>query len=338
MRVTDLEFFNRLLDYRNILYICHRNADPDAIGSAFTLAEAIGGTIGVVDECNRVAVNLIEKLEIPVVLCPDPDDYDMTVVVDTSTRGQLNDLKLEKFCLLDHHATTALLDDAEFYIHEETTSTVEIIFRILHAAGIPISEKMGFAMITGIITDTGHLKHANSNTFKTLAEIMDVSGVDYFDALELMAATPQDVSIRIAMLKAAMRCKLERVGDCLIATTHVSSYGGAAASMLTNIGADIAFVGSVKDGRNVRVSGRAKKDMILSGINLGKLMEDVGEKYNGTGGGHSGAAGIDAECSLDELIFDCTEHAKKLLAGDSGKPLLCRKITADHPDEETQTH
>ncbi|MCL2863870.1 MAG: DHHA1 domain-containing protein [Methanimicrococcus sp.] len=338
MRVTDLEFFNRLLDYRNILYICHRNADPDAIGSAFTLAQAIGGTIGIVDECNRVAVNLIDKLDIPFVLCPDPSDYDITVVVDTSTRGQLNDLKLEKFCLIDHHATTALLDDAEFYIHEDTTSTVEIIFRILNTAGIPISEKMGLAMITGIITDTGHLKHADSNTFRTLSEIMDVSGVDYFDALELMAATPQDISIRIAMLKAAMRCKLERVGDCLIATTHVSSYGGAAASMLTNIGADIAFVGSVKDDSSVRVSGRAKRDMILSGVNLGKLMEDVGEKYNGTGGGHSGAAGIDAECSLDELMNDCTEHAKKLLACESSKPLPCRKITADHPDEETQTH
>lgn len=338
MRVTDLEFFNRLLDYRNILYICHRNADPDAVGSAFTLAEAVGGTIGIVDECNRVAVNLIEKLEIPVVLCPDPNDYDMIVVVDTSTRGQLNDLKLEKFCLIDHHATTALLDDAEFYIHEDTTSTVEIIFRILNAAGIPVTEKMGLAMITGIITDTGHLKHANSSTFKTLSEIMDVSGVDYFDALELMAATPQDISIRIAMLKAAMRCKLERVGDCLIATTHVSSYGGAAASMLTNIGADIAFVGSAKDDSSVRVSGRAKRDMILSGINLGKLMEDVGEKYNGTGGGHSGAAGIDAECPLEELMADCTKHAKKLLVCDGDKPLPCRMITADLPDEETQTH
>ena len=165
---------------------------------------------------------------------------------------------------------------------------------------------------------------------------MEVSGVDYFDALELMAATPQDLSIRIAMLKAAMRCEVERVGDCLIATTNVSSFGGAAASMLTNIGADIAFVGSVKDGSSVRVSGRAKRDMILSGVNLGKLMEDVGDKYNGTGGGHSGAAGIDANCPLETLMCDCKDHAKKLLAGDSRTPLPCKVITADHPDEELE--
>ncbi|MCL2142131.1 MAG: DHHA1 domain-containing protein [Methanimicrococcus sp.] len=311
MRVTDLEFFNRLLDYRNILYVCHRNADPDAIGSAFTLAEAIGGTIGIVDECNRVATNFIEKLNIPVVLCPNPKDYDMTVVVDTSTRGQLNDLKMDRFCLIDHHSTVALLDEAEFFIHEDTTSTVEIIFRILETAGIPITEKMGLAMITGIITDTGHLKHANADTFKTLSKIMQVSKVDYFDALELMAATPQDINIRIEMFKAAMGCRVECVGDFIIATTNVQSYGGAVASMLTNIGADIAFVGSAKDDNSVRVSGRAKRDIISNGLNLGRIMEEISEKYNGTGGGHSGAAGIDAECPLDILISECIDCSKK---------------------------
>ncbi|WNY27492.1 DHH family phosphoesterase [Methanolapillus ohkumae] len=333
MRVTDTEFLGRLLDYRNILYVCHRNADPDAIGSAFTLAEAIGGTIGIVDECNRVASNLIDKLDIPVVLCPDPKDYDITVVLDTSTRGQLNDMKLDKYCLIDHHATIALLEDAKFFIHEESTSNVEIIFRMLNRAGLPISEKMGLAMITGIITDTGHLKHANSGTFQTLSEIMIQSNVDYYDALELMAATPQDISIRIAMLKAAMRCKLERVDERLIATTYVSSYGGAAASMLTNIGADVAFVGSTKDNKSVRVSGRAKRDMIATGVNLGKIMEEIGDKYNGTGGGHSGAAGIDAECSLEEIMTYCTDCVKKVIERMAGNKCECQVISMNDPDE-----
>jgi nanoRNase/pAp phosphatase (c-di-AMP/oligoRNAs hydrolase) len=330
MRVTDLEFFNRLLDYRNILYVCHRNADPDAIGSAFTLAEAIGGTIGIVDECNRVAANFIEKLNIPVVLCPNPKDYDMTVVVDTSTRGQLNDLKMDRFCLIDHHSTVALLNEADFYIHEDTTSTVEIIFRILETAGIPITEKMGLAMITGIITDTGHLKHANADTFKTLSKIMQVSKVDYFDALELMAATPQDINIRIEMFKAAMGCRVECIGDYLVAITNVQSYGGAVASMLTNIGADIAFVGSAKDDNSVRVSGRAKRDIISAGLNLGKIMEEISEKYNGTGGGHSGAAGIDAECPLDVLISECMECTKKYLQCSMTGTAICRTISADN--------
>ena len=310
MKVDDIEFVNRLLDYRKILYLCHRNADPDAVGSAFALAYVFGGDVGLSDNCNRVAQNMVDRIGIGVVKNPDPSEYDLVVIVDTSTKAQLNDLPIRKYALIDHHSTTALLDDAEFYIHEDSTSTVEIVFRILEAIGTPICEKVGMALITGIITDTGHLKHAGSATFSTLSRIVKASGVEYFDALELMATTPQDISIRIAMLKAANRSEVERVGNCLIATTHVSSYGGAAASMLTNIGADIAFVGSVKEDGTARVSGRAKRDLVMSGVNLGRIMEDVGDKYNGTGGGHGGAAGIDAVCTLDELMNDCVEKVK----------------------------
>ena len=75
MEVDEAEFFNRLLDYQNILYLCHRNADPDAISSAFALSEAIGGTIGLVDGCNRVASVLIDRLGIEVVDKPNPGAY-----------------------------------------------------------------------------------------------------------------------------------------------------------------------------------------------------------------------------------------------------------------------
>ena len=63
MQVDEVGFYNRLLDYHNILYLCHRNADPDAISSAFALSEAIGGTVGLVDGSNRVASLLVDKLD-----------------------------------------------------------------------------------------------------------------------------------------------------------------------------------------------------------------------------------------------------------------------------------
>src|SRR5665648_337199 len=81
MEVDEAGFYDRLLDYSNILYLCHRNADPDAVGSAFALAESIGGTIGIGDGVNRVAGMLIDQLGIEVVLDPNPADYDFTVAV-----------------------------------------------------------------------------------------------------------------------------------------------------------------------------------------------------------------------------------------------------------------
>ncbi|MDD2439814.1 MAG: bifunctional oligoribonuclease/PAP phosphatase NrnA [Methanosarcinaceae archaeon] len=312
MEVDETEFFNRLLDYQNILYLCHRNADPDAVSSAFALSEALGGTVGLVDGCNRVASILIEKLEIEVVDKPDPADYGLTVVVDTSTQAQLNDIKLQNYSVIDHHTTTTLTDNADFFLHRDTTSTVEIVYDILKAMGAPITRRVGIGMLTGIITDTGHFKHATAETFHTVANIIKYSGVEYGEVLDLMAATPQDISMRIAILKAASRSRMERVGEMLIVTSHVSSFGGSASSMLINIGADVSFVGTEKDG-SVRISARAKRDAVNAGLNLGKLLEDISAEYKGTGGGHSGAAGIEVLGELDEVLCKCRKKTKEIL-------------------------
>ena len=165
MRVDEAEFINRLLDYQNILYLCHRNADPDAVSSAFALSEAIGGTVGLVDGCNRVASVLIERLGIKVVDKPDPSNYGLVVVVDTSTKAQLNEIELTNYCVIDHHTTTALTENAEFYLHRNATSTVEIVYEVLKAMEAPINRRVGIGMLTGIVTDTGHFKHASAETF-----------------------------------------------------------------------------------------------------------------------------------------------------------------------------
>ncbi|WP_292462581.1 DHH family phosphoesterase [Methanolobus sp.] len=329
MQVEELEFYNRLLDYHNILYLCHRNADPDAVSSAFALAEAIGGTIGLVDGCNRVASLLIDRLKIKVVEKPDPAEYDITLVVDTSTISQLNDIKLGKYCVIDHHATTALIENADFYLHRHATSTAEMVFGILKIMGAPIMRRTALGLMTGIITDTGHFKHATSETFKTVSEIVATSGVEYAEVLEMMATTPQDISMRIAMLKCTTRTTMERVDDWLIVNSHVNSFGGAASSMFLNIGADIALIGTSRDN-SVRVSGRAKREAVSAGVNLGKIMEDISVNYTGTGGGHAGAAGIDVVADMDVIVEECKSRIRKVLKGKPNPSICPAVLQEDH--------
>lgn len=322
MQVHEEEFYNRLLDFRNILFLCHRNADADAISSAYALSEAIGGTVGLVDGCNKMAALLIDKLDIKYVNNPNPDEYDIIVVLDTSTTSQLNDLKLNRYCVIDHHSTTALNDNAEFYLHRNTTSTAEIVFDILKYMNAPIMPKIALGLLTGIVTDTGHFKHATSETFKNVSEIISISGVEYADVLEMMAVTPQEISMRIAMLKCATRATIDRINDWLVVCSHVNSFGGSASSMFLNMGADVSFVGTSKDN-SIRVSGRAKREAIYAGVNLGKLMEDISKQYEGTGGGHAGAAGIEViSADMDKLLRECTESVSKILI-DKPNHLIC---------------
>lgn len=311
MEIDEAEFYNQLLDYDNILYLCHRNADPDALGSAFALKEAIGGTIGVIDGCDRVATVLARQLNIEFVSDP-AGEYDLVLVVDTSTLAQLNGFPLKNYAVIDHHASTSLNENSAFYLHRNKSSTAEIVLGVLNIMGAPIMRRAAFALIAGIITDTGNFKHATSDSFKAVAELIELSGIGYSEVMDALSTLPQDISMRIAFLKAAQRSVIERVDDWVIVTSQVSSFGGAAASNLISIGADVAFVAS-KEGDQVKMSARARKCAINAGVNLARLMEEISVKYNGTGGGHEGAAGMDVQGDADQILASCTDYIKKSL-------------------------
>lgn len=312
MEITESEFGNELLAYDKLLFLCHRAADPDAIASSFALAEAFGGTIGIIDGCNRIASLLIDQLGIKVVHNPNPKDFDMTIVVDTSTSAQLNNFPLENYCVIDHHVTSTLNEKAAFYVHRNTGSTAEIVLEVLRSVGAPILERVAFALMAGIITDTGNFKHAQAGSFRAIAELIDLSGIEYGEVIDLLASTPQDISMRIALLKAAQRAAMERLNDWVVVSSQVSSFSGSAASMLVSIGADVAFVGSKREDI-VKISCRARRCAIEAGINLAKAMEELSAAHNGTGGGHEGAAGMDVRGDLEEILASCRDYAERIL-------------------------
>lgn len=292
-----------------MLYLCHRNADPDALGSAIALAERYDGDIGVVGGCNKLAQAIARELGVSVLVDPNPEDYDLTVAVDASTHSQLNNIPIPRLAVIDHHSTARLAEQAIWHVVEEVDSTAEIVYRI---AGVS-TRRAGLALAAGIVTDTGHFKHASPGSFRAVADILEDAGVEYGEVLDLFSRVPEDMSRRIAMLKAASRMKIHRVNDWVVVTTSVGSFGGSAAASLTGLGADVAIVGSEKTGDKIRLSGRAKKNAVERGVNLGRVMARVGQQYNGSGGGHDAAAGLNARGKLDEALEDALEMVVEAL-------------------------
>jgi nanoRNase/pAp phosphatase (c-di-AMP/oligoRNAs hydrolase) len=234
------------------------------------------------------------------------------VVVDTSTPVQLNGFGLKNYAVIDHHATSSLNENAAFYLHRNKSSTAEITLEVLKTMGAPIMRRTAFALMSGIITDTGNFRHASSDSFKAVAELIDLSGIEYSEVIDLLSSIPQDVSMRIAFLKAAQRIRIERIEDWIIVTSQVSSFGGAAASSLISLGADVAIVASKKDDV-VKVSARARREAQNAGVNLAKLMESISVQFKGTGGGHEGAAGMDVLGETENVLDACLENVKKSL-------------------------
>jgi nanoRNase/pAp phosphatase (c-di-AMP/oligoRNAs hydrolase) len=108
------------------------------------------------------------------------------------------------------------------------------------------------------------------------------------------------MSKRVAMLKAAQRLELHKMDDRLVVFSELSSFEADAAAMFVRMGADVAIVGS-KEKDDIRLCGRAREDFCKEvPLHLGEIMSELGKKFNGTGGGHAGAASMTGKGKLSE--------------------------------------
>lgn len=309
MRIGEHQFTESIRRFSRILYLCHRNADPDAIGSSFALAKAFGGSMGAMEDLSRTGASLARAIGALPIINPGLEDYDLVVLVDTSVAMQVGDRLPTCYALVDHHLDAGLLDHALFYIQRPAGSTAEIVWKILNESGRKPGREASLGLLAGMISDSGRFKRASPQTFAAASELLAEGGFDYEEALKALSV-PTDISQRIAVLKAASRAKIERQDDWLIASTSVNSFEGSAAMALVDIGADVAFVaGRHGNGDRVRISGRSSRRAASAGLSLAEVFGDVGRKFGGEGGGHRSAAALEAAGDPSAILDACRRRA-----------------------------
>jgi nanoRNase/pAp phosphatase (c-di-AMP/oligoRNAs hydrolase) len=303
--VDEKHFYEALRSYHNILFLCHKNADADSLGSAYALQRVFGGSIGVHDSLSTMASLLAERLKVEVLIAPDLSAYDLVVAVDTSTLVQTGYRSLGKCAIIDHHSPGDLAETCELAMARICSSTAELVYNLYRKNGLPIDANVAFALVLAVITDTGHFRYAGPEAFEAVGHMLAEGGIRYAEVGDFLGQVPVDLSCRIAVLKAASRVTLHRVNSYLIVESRVSSFASQAATALVNLGADVAFVGSEKD-RERRISGRVRRGVDLD---LSRLLQDVGKKFSGSGGGHAGAAGVVIGGDLDKALQECVDMA-----------------------------
>jgi nanoRNase/pAp phosphatase (c-di-AMP/oligoRNAs hydrolase) len=303
MRIGEGQFAEHIRRFNHVLYLCHRNADPDAIGSSFALARAFGGSMGAVDDLSRTGASLAHVLGADLLIDPPLEDYDLVVLVDTSVAMQVGQRLPACYGLVDHHLDAGLLDQALFFIQRPARSTAEIVWNILKASGIKPGREAALGLLAGMISDTGRFKRASPETFAAASELLAEGGFDYEEALEALAV-PVSLSQRMAVLKAASRCQVEHQGRWLIAWTSVNSFEGSASMALVELGADVALVAG-RHGSRVRVSGRSGREANRSGLNLAEILGRTAKEFGGEGGGHRSAAAMEATGEAATILAAC---------------------------------
>ena len=324
----------KILDETNasfVLLLCHHNADPDAIGSAFAFQQLLTKIkpnltveVGTGQSTSKLSKHILDYFPVKVNTQPDVEKADVLILLDTNTIQQLDELaervarSTAPLMVIDHHsANPETASKAKVcIINEEASSTCEIVYSLYQALNIKPDLDSAKALFLGIAFDTRHFVLGNSSTFKTVAELVDI-GVNAQEALSKLTV-PMDLSERIARIKASRRAKLLNIGDWIVALSHVSAFQASAARALIDLGAHVAAVAGKKDNGDLEISMRCTREFSQkTGIHLGRdiakpLGDYLRETYlKGMGGGHAMAAGVNGKGDIKPALKHCFQLLKE---------------------------
>jgi len=304
----DLIFQGFLSKYggKKLAIATHSRADVDALSSAYALSKLLPGSIiCTAEEMGEGAKQLAERFLIQVqdLESVDRSAFDGLIVVDTSAYTLLPQARGWKIlCIIDHHRPEGRDMKAEFEIVDpEAPSSAEIVANLLTPDRI--SQDVAFGLAVGIIADGARFKSARSETFRTLAWLMEKAKAPYDELLAIAEPEPKEEA-KLAVLKAMRGVRVQYGGGYLIATSETDSNESDAASLITEA-ADVAFVARWKDReKETRISARARKGV---SIPLNQVMGEVGKELGGAGGGHAKASGASLPVHTDEALNKCID-------------------------------
>jgi phosphoesterase RecJ-like protein len=314
------------LDAKLAVLLCHRNADPDAIGAAFAFSSLLKRLrpnlkieIAAASGPSRLAKSMLKSLPMGLTAQPHIEEAELIVLLDTNTVQQLNEWSKrikrgQPLVVIDHHASHPETERLAtiLVVDEEISSTCEVVYRLFKEAEVELTQDEAKALFLGITFDTRHFILATSNTLKVIAELTE-AGVNAQETLPILSL-PMEHSERIARLKASNRAKLYRMKKWLIALSHVSAYQASASRGLIALGAHVAIVAGQEAGR-IQASLRASREFYTeTGVHLGRdLAKPLGEFLGGMGGGHSVSAGANGVGDLEVCLDFCVKLLKKKL-------------------------
>lgn len=329
--MTDYKFDHNALRKKlkgRVIILCHHNADPDSLCSAYAVKELVArldssstGEIFAPGGLSSLTKKIMEELKIEVNHEPTIDDYQTIVMADTATLEQLEEwgdivasTKIPKV-IIDHHSPhSKTISLASIYVvNEEATSTCEIVYKLYEKYGFEPSETVAKALLLGIAYDSKHFSIGTPESYQIISDLLKIGGP--VEEITNILSVKKDRSEIIARLKGAKRVQLHFRGDWVLATSRLSSYQASVARGLINLGADVAIVVG-NDDKKLRASLRATNNFTReTSIHLGQnIAKILGEEFEGAGSGHSTAAGVNGEGDPETLLKRSIELITQKLA------------------------
>lgn len=308
-----------------LVVLGHHNADPDAVGAAIGIKELVKFlkpnsvvTVVMPSDISTMSRNIIESLGLDVSE-NHHDSFDTVIVVDSGSLSQLGEWKekivqASTLIVIDHHSrNNEIHEKASLYLlEEESSSTSEIVFRLMESYSYNPSVVTSKALLAGIMFDSKFLSIGTGDMFQSVSKLLKITG-DISEIKDLFSSE-YVVSEKIARLKAAQRMNYQRVDRWIIAISDLGSYQSSGARALISLGADVAIVtGTEKQATrsSLRSTNRFYSE---TGIQLGELVNKISKELEGEGSGHPTAAGFNGICEVNDFHDAVIHEITKILS------------------------
>ncbi|MFI3167011.1 MAG: bifunctional oligoribonuclease/PAP phosphatase NrnA [Bacillota bacterium] len=306
MKKIDINF-EIFKGYKKIAILLHTRPDGDTIGSGLALYHAIKNTYGVEADvlCDMpmpdkyFILNGVEK-----VTNKAGSGYDLIIFSDCGDIKRIGTLEISlkgaHVISIDHHRTCESFGH-ENYIYPDAAATCVVMYEMFKQNNIAITKEMAELLYAGTMTDTGGFGHSNTD-----ANVLKMAG----DLAE-HGADPH--TITKAIFKQKSHNQLLFLGDAFsrIKLHHENQIATLVISqeMLEKRGLDSSSNEGLID-YSMSITGvkiainflEAKKNVYKISIRsiIGISASEIASFYGG--GGHTQAAGLSMNGSIEEIM------------------------------------
>ena len=288
---------------KKILINCHRNPDPDSIGSALAVRAVLlklGKEVKVICPTKLdQGVDFLtgfDEIETVDFAKFDFKGFDLFVTLDSSTWDMVSggkDIpkpKGLKIITIDHHFTNDAFGDINL-IDPKVTSAAELLYKVILDWGIKMDAEIASCLLTGIISDTGAFRFPGvfKETLLMAAELIGKGA----DKGKIIYHIYSNLDLRLLKLVGEMINKTElneasKFCWCAISFDTYKKYGKvdgakeyAANTFIQSVaGTDFGVIMVETEVKRLSVSFRSR-----GAFDVSKLALALG------GGGHKAAAG-----------------------------------------------
>ena len=311
-----------LRDGERFLVCSHSRPDGDAVGSILAM--------GLLLQHMGKRADIVSADRIPAVYRALPGaqfirtamrvhgPYDAAILLecDASERTRLRGLERFFVVNIDHHTTGNNWGHLN-WIDRDAVSVGELVYRLIKAAGLPLTPEMATCLYTTILTDTGGFCYGSmqASTFALAQELVEAGANPVEIARGIYFSTPTS---KLLLLGAALANLRHEGRLAWLSVSHKDMMRANAAEEdcegIVNYAVSIAGVEAAAflrelPERRIRLSLRSK-----GRVNVAAIAEKLG------GGGHENAAGCTLEGPLDRALQEILAELRPSVARFAADP------------------